>query len=651
MFAPRFDPTLYSVDVDEKDDISSDSSIEQKRKRRLSDTSDEEEESDDSSGESLTSESSSEEEDSNSGDETSESEEDVSNKEPETNDSQNEEHSEPEMVNQDSKKHSDNEEIDEDKMDIDNEDEADIVENDPEYLKKHKSIFKKFQKSIPSHDISESEEEPEEIIETQELAPIPQPDLPRDKRLVSTSAYLKNLDWLTTPIFASPEITEPFEKFALSPFMLKNLKALGFEKAFSTQVSVLKILLEDIKKSKLQPGVKGDVLVNASTGSGKTLAYLIPIIEGLHGRTVPRVRALILVPTKPLITQVKKTLMDLAKGTNLSVVNLRNDISIKDEASKLKSSVPDIIVSTPGRLVEHLNINSIDLKSLRFLVVDEADRLLNQSFQNWCEILISKIPSVSSISEKWSLPVQKLIFSATLTTDAGKLSLLKFHRPRLIIVNNQEKMVNEIFTVPSTLSEFKVQFGTAKSSLKPLILAKMLVQMNKLSNVLVFTKSNEASLRLSKLLSLIFSKLLPEKNMNISYINSTNNSMATRTKILKQFSTQDINILVATDLISRGIDILSITDVINYDLPNSSREYVHRVGRTARANQSGSAYTLVFGKGESKWYKSLMSDVSRDENKVEDFDVEFRDLVSQSDEEVYRVSLEELQKLVFNKSH
>ena len=394
--------------------------------------------------------------------------------------------------------------------------------------------------------LDEETPEEKEDIEMQDLVPLPQPELPRDKRLVSTAAHLNNLDWLTTPIYTAPEETKPFAEFQnppLSSLMIKNLRNMGFESAFSVQISVLNLMLKDIERNRLQPDMRGDLLVNASTGSGKTLAYLIPIIESLQTVKVPRVRAIILVPTKPLINQVKTTLNQLSKGTNLSIVSLKNDLSIKEEGIKLQTNEPDIIVSTPGRLVDHLTNGYISLKNLQYLVIDEADRLLNQSFQNWCQILISKIDEFTNIKERnisnsWKLNVQKMIFSATLTTDAGKLSLLKFHKPRLIIVNNKEQLVNEMFSLPATLNEFKLQFGSAKSSLKPLILSKFLLGKNKLANVLIFTKSNDASLRLSRLLSLIMNKLGSE-TINIAYIDSTNNTTSVRSKILKDFSKRD----------------------------------------------------------------------------------------------------------------
>lgn len=517
-------------------------------------------------------------------------------------------------------------------------------EVDPDYIHKHQTIFNKFKQSTESETIEQEKEEDEEEdanIEQHSLVPLPQPALPRDRKPSSVSTHTKNLDWLTKPQYASPLDKKAFTDFKLSSFMIKNLEKMGFTEAFSVQISVLNMMLPEIEAQKLKPDRVGDILVNASTGSGKTLAYLIPIIESLYRRVVPRVRAIILVPTKPLINQVKSTLLQLSSGTNLQIAALKNDVSINDEKDLLTKSVPDIIVSTPGRLVEHLLNDSINLSSLQYLIIDEADRLLNQSFQNWSNVLLDKIDSQINIAEVWKLSVQKLVFSATLTTDAGKLSSLKFYNPRLIIVNDSKQLVNEIFTVPVTLSEFKIHLGVAKNSLKPLILTKFLISTNKLSNVLIFTKSNESSIRLTELLTSLFQKL--SINLKIAFINSTNNRTSIRSKILKQFSNQEVNILITTDLIARGIDVASIIDVINYDLPNSSREYVHRVGRTARANQVGYAYSFCFGKGENSWFNKLAHEVSRSKE-VENVDLNVKELISDRDEEIYQQALHELQQ-------
>ncbi|KAK7679895.1 hypothetical protein QCA50_017054 [Cerrena zonata] len=262
MFAQRFDPTaLFPTEEDKVEDKVG-------GKRRLSQTSissEDSEDSEDSESDSEDSEcdSDSSEDDSESSDSSSEGE-DVTheNQSPEGKDEGKIESEDIEMKEiPEMAKH-------ENDMEVDSEP-KEPVENDPEYLSKHLHIFTKFQKSVNDNgDLEEEKDEENEEIEKQDLAPLPQPMLPRDKRLVSNTNHLKNLDWLATPIYASPEETKPLGEFkTLAPFMIKNLEAQGIKDAFSVQISVLKLLLEDFEKNKLQPDFRGDLLVNAATGS------------------------------------------------------------------------------------------------------------------------------------------------------------------------------------------------------------------------------------------------------------------------------------------------------------------------------------------------------------------------------------------------
>lgn len=506
--------------------------------------------------------------------------------------------------------------------------ETKLIEDD--YTNRHSKIFDKF-KNIRALDTVDLNDEQNDQAEAQELAPMPQPALPRDEKLVSTLTYLKNLEWLAKPAYSKPDKQRPFAEFPLSDNILANLKGLGFEGAFSVQISVLELMLKDIEQNKLQPDFKGDILVNSSTGSGKTLAYSIPIVQALQDRIVPRVRAIVLVPTKPLVNQVAATLRDISKGTPLSVVSLSNDLSMREEAVKITANIPDVIVTAPGRLVDHLLRGSISLEALRFLVIDEADRLLGQSFYNWCHVVISNIEKwfspLKNLANTWKLMPQKMIFSATLTTDAGKLAMLKLTKPRLIIVNTTEQPLQEMFSVPSTLKEHLMTFTNAQTAMKPLYLALFLLNSRRLDSILVFVKSNDATLRLTRILNDLFVKLLPKQQINVAYINSSNNLPSMRSRIFRDFEEKSINILIATDLIARGIDVPSISCVFNYDLPSTSREYVHRVGRTARANNAGEAFTMCFGGGENKHFTSLMSFIGRvnDIEQVEVPELEERD--------------------------
>lgn len=531
--------------------------------------------------------------------------------------------------------------------------EKESIPNDPHeekvidnYVNMHSKIFSKFKSIRPLNVVESDKEDEREKVEVQALAPIPQPEIPKDEVLSSALTYLKNLNWLAKPAVSTSGNQRPFTEFPLNETILRNLTKLGFTSAFSVQISVLELMLEDIRKNKLCPDFRGDVLVNSSTGSGKTLAYAIPIIQALQERMVPRVRAIVLVPTKPLITQVAATLRAISLGTLLTVISLMNDLSLNEEAVRLTANVPDIIVSTPGRLVDHLLAGVISLEALRFLVIDEADRLLHLAYQNWCQIVVSNIEkwyeSLSNLANKWALMPQKLVFSATLTTDAGKLSLLKLCKPRLLVINSINKPNQEMFTVPSTLKEHKMYFTTEKSAQKPLLLAKFLLDTRRLESVLIFAKSNDATLRLTRLLNDLLEKFLFRNKIIVAYMNSTNNTSSIRARTLRDFDEKRINILVATDLIARGIDITSIACVVNYDLPTSSREYVHRVGRTARANSMGEAFTMCFGGKETKWFTTMMSDIDRF-NDIEDAQTP---TVDDDDEEIYnKVMAKFLQEL------
>ncbi|GMG56332.1 unnamed protein product [Ambrosiozyma monospora] len=222
----------------------------------------------------------------------------------------------------------------------------------------------------------------------------------------------------------------------------------------------------------------GDYLINASTGSGKTLAYLIPIVNELMTRTVPKLRCIILVPTKPLINQVYSTLLKLTKSINLNCMAFKNDVGLKEEHEKFVRLMPDILVTAPGRLVDHIVAFDLWLGDLRFCVVDEADRLLNQSFQNWCDLLVNKIENdqreqqqpralgsktgselgvsaaFGAFYNRYSLKCIKLILSATLTTNSEKLSHLKLFKPKVVVVNDVEDLVNELYQLPPNLEEY-----------------------------------------------------------------------------------------------------------------------------------------------------------------------------------------------------
>lgn len=491
----------------------------------------------------------------------------------------------------------------------------------PEVPKKHSSIMSRFNQTISLQD----KIDPEEVVEDQEvprndvpqkkLEQIPQPAIVRDTQSKQIASEHKSVAWLnTTKVHYDNSMVRPFSDLSqdLHPRLLQSIEKHFSAESFPIQTALLENILPIINFS-LQTTRKhltrrvGDILVNASTGSGKTLAYSIPLVQLLYKRTVNKLRALIIVPTKLLINQVFDTISKLAQGSGLIVSISKLENSVREEHKKFVQSEPDILITTPGRLVDHLQMKSITMKNLQMLILDEADHLLNQSFQNWCPQLMQRITTDKQDHRPGN--VIKMVFSATLTTNTEKLHGLNLHNPKLFLMDSVK-----LYNLPAKLQEFLVRVPTAKSSYKPLILLHLLDRLRS-SKTLVFVKSNEASMRLACLLNILIEKQLGQQHV-IQSINS-NSSKSENKKLVTEFARADCNsqnqILITTDLMSRGIDINDISDVINYDPPISSQQYVHRCGRTARAHSEGKAYNFLVGKGEMDFWKvHVDEDMSRD---------------------------------------
>ncbi|KAF9000707.1 DEAD-domain-containing protein, partial [Cyathus striatus] len=447
----------------------------------------------------------------------------------------------------------------------------------------------------------------------------------------------------------------------LSEKMRRRLKDLGITELFAVQTSLLPFLLpeEPLSRALYQPySPPRDVCVSAPTGSGKTLAYVLPIIEILSTRIVTRLRALVILPTRDLVNQVREAFEALNKGRGLKIGTATGQHSFAHEQSQLVqdkstelqggSSKVDILICTPGRLIDHLNgTPNFSLQHLRFLVVDEADRLLTQSFQDWLA-QVSSATRASKSATKMScnptdsielypdavapvflhdlrypdVPVffteervsscQKLLFSATLTRDPGKIAALDLRDPKYFMVQGSSNDVSrphilnvamEKFAVPDTLKEHLV---VCEPSQKPLIFFH-LVHSSQVKNALVFTKSAESTARLVHLFQ-YFERARTEDGKTqplvvMSY--SSDLPPSERKSILDKFKAQEIHLLVCSDLISRGIDISHVSHVVSYDAPVDMRKYVHRVGRTARAGRTGDAWTLV-EEQEARYFKNML---------------------------------------------
>lgn len=469
-------------------------------------------------------------------------------------------------------------------------------------------------------------------VEAEGLSALPQPELNEE------SQQLPKLQWPVEPQFISPSSKVSFDQLGVSRETCKKLSELGYESAFAVQTAIIPELLESARQ--LSPDPLPAILVNSFTGSGKTLAYSVPIIDTLRQRRIPRLRALILLPTKVLIQQVYTVLDQLAQGTSLRILALKADRTISREAQLLKSleQPPDVVVCAPGRLVEHLSLNPDLLSDLELLVIDEADRLVGQSFQNWTEVLAKHLPIPSGplSNPLWKRPPQRLVLSATLTRDPAKLASLQISAtppvlPKLFVVGKKDLDGNDEFSLPSQLRERVVNVRSLAD--KPLVLVNELINNIDGGRVIVFARSNEAASRLARLISLV-STLVFDRELVANRCSGEMRAQDRR-KVMREFTESTSSILVCTDMIARGID-MHIDYVINYDVPTGPREYVHRVGRTARAGLEGTAWTLLSPGYEHKHFWSLQSSISRVS------DIEEDTVEPEVDEFKYQSALREL---------
>ena len=475
--------------------------------------------------------------------------------------------------------------------------------------------------------------------------------------------------------------------WSLSPHLISRLSDLEISHLFPVQAAILPLML--CTRYSSAPKSPGDLCVSAPTGSGKTLAYALPMVDFLIHRVIPRIRALIVLPTRDLAIQVKTTFDHLLKGTSIRLLVLTGQSSLAHEQRVLMTDLAgelcdqpqvDIIIATAGRLQEHLfQTHGFSLAHLRFLVVDEADRLLSQSYQDWLPRVLESakggqqshsmeieydsigLPirqdaftlrqhAAGSDQLTSTTPLQKLLFSATLTQDPSQLAPLQLHNPTVICVQGHSQESDEStkpvhgedhgWSLPPTLTEHLLV--TVSTADKPSTLLALLSTLPT-TGTLIFTKSVQSAHRLSFLINTFSSSLYPphESHPPASVSLTSDLTASTRASLITQFKNGQISALVCSDVLARGIDLgQCVSTVINYDIPTSLETYIHRVGRTARAGNPGEAISLL-EEHQVKWFKKLMLQVKRSEQmkkkKVE---------VGQGVQERYREALMKLEQLV-----
>lgn len=353
-----------------------------------------------------------------------------------------------------------------------------------------------------------------------------------------------------------------FTSFGFHSQLLEGIEASNYETATPVQELVIPPILAG-----------KDVIASAQTGTGKTAAFLLPVMNTLlHHHIDGEVGALIIVPTRELAIQIAQHVEGLSYFTHLSSIAIYggNDAQNFVAEKKALQMGADIIVCTPGRMIAHLNMGYVNMKKLRFLVLDEADRMLDMGFQDDINRIIKALPEKR----------QTLLFSATMPEKIRQLARKILHDPaeiNIAISKPPEKIVQKAFVVyePQKL---------------PLI--KKLLKETPYKNALVFCSRKQTVKQLTR--------ELKQGGFKIAEIHS-DLEQAERENVLGAFAGGRIPLLVATDILSRGIDIDTIDLVINYDVPGDGEDYVHRIGRTARAEADGIAYTLVGEKEQNKF--------------------------------------------------
>lgn len=344
-----------------------------------------------------------------------------------------------------------------------------------------------------------------------------------------------------------------FEKFGINTAILDALKKEGFEKPTPIQARAVPALLAG-----------SDLLGGAETGTGKTAAFTIPVLDKLscRKRDGKHPRALILVPTRELAQQVYENVKSYGRFLRLTSAEIYGGVNIQPQIKKLDLGC-DIVIATPGRLLDLINQDAVKLKNIEMLVLDEADRMLDMGFINDIKKILGFIPKER----------QTMMFSATFPPEIKKLADRMLDNPEIIELSPKNKAAVTV-----------AQSAYPVINDKKLKLLYRLVKDRGWYQVLVFTKTKRRAQSLSR--------QLVKKGVSADAIHGDKSQNA-RTRALKDFKTGKIQALVATDIAARGIDINQLDCVINFQLPQAPEDYIHRIGRTGRAGQAGTAVTLV----------------------------------------------------------
>ncbi|MES2371887.1 MAG: DEAD/DEAH box helicase [Bacteroidota bacterium] len=354
-----------------------------------------------------------------------------------------------------------------------------------------------------------------------------------------------------------------FTELGLDTRLLEGIDAMGYETATPVQEQVIQPILDG-----------KDIIASAQTGTGKTAAFLLPVVNKII--TEPHdshlINAVIIVPTRELAVQIAQTMEGLSYFTDVSCIAVYgggDGTSFTTEKKALSSGV-DMVVCTPGRMIAHLNMGYVKMQAVKYLILDEADRMLDMGFHDDIMKIISFLPKKR----------QNLLFSATMPMKMREMARKILHQPleiNIAVSKPPEQIVQEAFIVYEP---------------QKIPLVKHVLSSKDFQSVIVFCSKKMNVKQLSN--------ELKRAKFSIEEIHS-DLEQDKREQVLLDFRNKKLKILVATDILSRGIDIEDIDLVINYDVPNDGEDYIHRIGRTARAASEGTAYTFVSEKEQQKF--------------------------------------------------
>jgi len=360
------------------------------------------------------------------------------------------------------------------------------------------------------------------------------------------------------PMYQLELSSMPFSTLGLSEEIVRAVTERGYTEPTPIQAQAIPAILSG-----------GDLLGGAQTGTGKTAGFTLPILHMLSDKSVkgpsegrPPIRALILTPTRELAAQVEESVREYGKYLKLNSMVMFGGVNINPQIQRLRSRV-DILVATPGRLLDHVGQKTLDLSKVEILVLDEADRMLDMGFVRDIKKILALLPKRR----------QNLLFSATFSDEIKALADSLLNNPAMIEVARRNATAELVSQKVYPVDRDK----------KSKLLAYLIREHNWFQ-VLVFTRTKHGANRLAEYLAKVD---IPSLAIH------GNKSQSARTRALKEFKDGTLQVLVATDIAARGIDIIDLPHVVNFELPHVSEDYVHRIGRTGRAGAEGEAISLV----------------------------------------------------------